>query len=66
MRQLDAIWYTPGMNCIGIVRAEDPIGGPRYYIGAAGGEDEQADMVFIAEHGAKFSYSAGKLLFGDA
>lgn len=65
MRQLDAIWYTPGMNCIGIVRVDDHVGGPRYYIGVAGGEDEQADMEFIADHGAKFSWSAGRLLFGD-
>lgn len=65
MRSLDAIWYTPGMNCIGIVRVDDQVGGPRYYIGLASGEDEQSDMEFIAAHGAKFSYSAGKLLFGD-
>jgi hypothetical protein len=65
MRQLDGIWYTQGMSCIGIVRVDDQVGGPRYYIGVASGEDEQADMEFIAAHGAKFSWSAGKLLFGD-
>ena len=65
MKKYYAIWYTQGMSCIGIVRFEDLIGGPRYYIGVASGEDEQADMEFIAAHGAKFSWSAGKLLFGD-
>ena len=65
MRQLDCIWYTPGMSCIGIVRVDDQVGGPRYYIGVASGEDEQADMEFIAAHGAKFSWYAGRMLFGD-
>ncbi len=65
-------WYT-SRECMGIVqivqehqKSEYRQTGNadfKYYIGVGWGEDEKADMTYIAEHGAPFDKAAGDVLF---
>ena len=65
MTPVSARWFTQLQGCIGIVKVIDGNGAIRYYIGQASGVDEKDDMQQIAMTGARFFYSAGKVLFGD-
>lgn len=66
-------WYTAA-HCIGIVQIvqehekdqyrQTGEANFKYYIGKGWGEDEKADMTYIAEHGAPFDKIAGDALFG--
>ena len=66
-------WYT-SRECVGIVQVvqdhqkdvyrQTGEADFKYYIGVGWGEDEKADMTYIAEHGAPFDFAAGQTLFG--
>ncbi len=56
-------WFSSSLS-VGIVHVEDDHEGTLYYIGAALGNDEMADVQSIADWGAKFPEKAGDVLFG--
>jgi hypothetical protein len=63
MKILDVRWFS-GQSCVGIVRIEDPHDGIKYYIGPAGGMDEELDKEHISAWGATFPTEVGDILFG--
>lgn len=66
MKILDAMWFTGGTGCVGIVRCEDEFEGIKYFIGSVAGLSEDLDKERIADWGARFPKEAGDVLFfGD-
>lgn len=61
---IDVAWFN-GRTCVGIVKVEDEYDGIKYYIGSTPfATDEETDMKFIADWGAKFPKELGDQLFG--
>lgn len=60
---LDAIWFSNGSGCIGIVkvRSYDEI---KFYISSVPGLSEDADKHYVADYGSRFPHAAGMELLG--
>jgi len=57
-----AIWYTVGFSCIGIVSGEDVMTGEfKRYIGIGSGKDERSDIKNIVTKGAPFHIEVFKV-----
>lgn len=67
MKVLNVIWFS-ARSCVGLVQCQTEYEGVKYYIGCPPGEDkgfnEEEDIQWIADWGAKFPQEAGDLLFG--
>lgn len=60
---LDVVWFTSRGGCVGIVKVL--VGGElHFYISPVAGINEEADMRYIAEWGARFPTPAGVELMG--
>jgi len=63
---VDSAWFTHQGATIGIIKIEDKYEGFKYYIGNAPGENENLDLMLIADWGAHFPKAVGDALFGGA
>jgi hypothetical protein len=59
----DHRWFTSAAGTVGIVVIDDKWDGIKYYISAVDGNNETADIKYIAEYGAVFPKPAGDILF---
>lgn len=64
MKVVDAIWFTNGSGCIGIVMVKDNGPDPMFYISSVLGHHEEDDREFVMNYGATFPFEAGLTLFG--
>ena len=62
----DVMWFTSMKGTVGIVRLDHSDGTTLYYISEVEGKNEQADIDFILEWGAKFPQHAGDALFSKS
>jgi len=62
MKVLGVRWFT-GRDTVGVVKVETEFDGIRYYVGAGKGLDEQSDMQYICDWGAKVSDAIGEAIF---
>ena len=54
-------WFPGERACVGCLIAQDEITKDmRGYIGAVGGYNEQADIVYLINHGSKLNLSAAR------
>jgi hypothetical protein len=62
MKILDVRWFT-GRDTVGVVKVESDFDGILYYIGVGKGLDEQDDMQYISDWGARLPKFVGDLMF---
>ena len=65
---MKVIWFS-GRSCVGIVQVLTEFEGIQYYIGCPPGEakgyNEEEDIQWIADWGARFPLEVGNILFGE-
>ena len=62
MKILDVRWFT-GRDTVGVVKVETEFDGIKYYIGVGKGLDEQSDMQYICDWGARLNEFVGQVMF---
>lgn len=62
MKINNVIWFTAGIDTIGIVLCTNEMGEKKAYMKIASGTDEEADTKLILEHGARIHDHQAKII----